>query len=143
VTGTPSQPDDRSDQPDSEEIDRAFAELVADFDVSPDAAQPPEPSEAPTSDDLATDDAGEFELVEDPDEGKPEAPPWPRLSLPALLGWLGIFLAIGVVVVAAVGIPLPVWAGWLAIVAFVGGFGLLLSRLPRRRPPGSGDGACL
>lgn len=83
------------------------------------------------------------DLTDDPDEGKPHAPPWPRLPVPVLIGWLGILLAVVTIVVAAMGVALPRWAAWLAIVAFAGSFGLLLSRLPRHRPPDSSDGAQL
>lgn len=93
---------------------------------------------APSADDP---DAWDLDDDADPDEGTPEPPPWPRLSVPALLGWLGIFLAVATMIVAAVGIPLPYWAGWLAVAAFAGGFGLLISRLPGKRPPDAGDGA--
>lgn len=83
------------------------------------------------------------DLTDDPDEGKPHPPPWPRLPAPVLIGWLGILIPIVTIVVAALGVDLPRWAAWLAIVAFAGSFGLLLSRLPRHRPPDSSDGAQL
>jgi hypothetical protein len=176
------QPDDPSNEPESADIDRAFAELVANFEHTPEPATSDSPEEntgvdpdrtgqnssderssaSPwrwpgsiaagdqpvgwrTSSGPAAGDPDEWDFGEDadPDEGKPETPPWPQLSLPALLGWLGIFLGIATMIIAALGMNLPAWAGWLAIAAFVGGFGLLLSRLPRNRPPGSGDGACL
>lgn len=100
---------------------------------------------SPTGSVPSADDPDAWDLDDDadPDEGKPQPPPWPRLSAPALIGWLGILLAIATMVVAAVGVTLPYWAGWAAVAAFVGGFGLLLSRLPRHRPPDAGDGACL
>lgn len=79
----------------------------------------------------------------DPDEGKPDPPPWPRLPAAVLLGWIGIFGAISIVVIASTGIALPRWAGWVAIAAFAGGFGLLLSRLPQHQPPDSSNGARL
>ena len=41
------------------------------------------------------------------------------------------------VLAVVVGVRLPAWAGWLAIIGFVGGFGILVTRLPRnaRRTP--------
>jgi hypothetical protein len=60
-----------------------------------------------------------------------------------LLGWAGIGAAVVVMLLAAFGVGLPSWTGWLAVASFVAGFGLLISRLPHRRPPGSDDGAVL
>lgn len=68
---------------------------------------------------------------------------WPRPSAPVLLGWTGITAAVVIMLLAAFGLALPSWAGWAAVLAFAIGFGILLSRLPPRRPPGSGDGAVL
>ena len=71
----------------------------------------------------------------------PPPPPLPKPGWPALLGWLGMGYAIVVVLAVVVGVDLPVWAGWAAIIGFVGGFGILVVRLPRHRPPDAGDGA--
>jgi hypothetical protein len=71
----------------------------------------------------------------------PPLEPLPRPDLPSLLGWIGIGFAVLFVLITAVGLRLPVWAGWLAIVGFVGALGVLIARLPRQRPPG--DGAVL
>jgi hypothetical protein len=68
-------------------------------------------------------------------------PPIQRPGIPALLGWIGIGYAIIIVLAATFGVHFPVWAGWIAVGSFVGGFGILMTRLPRERPPGSGDGA--
>ena len=70
-------------------------------------------------------------------------PPIQRPGVPALLGWLGIGYAIIIVLAATFGLRFPAWAGWIAVGSFVGGFGILMTRLPRERPPGSGDGAVL
>ena len=72
-----------------------------------------------------------------------EPPPWPRPSAAVLVGWIGVGFAVLTVIAAALGAPVARWVAWTAIGAFVGGFALLLSRLPRHRPPGSGDGAVL
>ncbi len=70
-------------------------------------------------------------------------PPLGSPALPALLGWLGIGWAALVVLAAAFGARFPSWMGWVAVVGFLGGFAVLVARLPRQRPPGSGDGAVL
>jgi hypothetical protein len=70
-------------------------------------------------------------------------PPIQRPGVPALIGWLGIGYAIIIVLAATFGLRFPAWAGWIAVGSFVGGFGILMTRLPRERPPGSGDGAVL
>lgn len=69
--------------------------------------------------------------------------PLPRPAWPVLVGWIGIGYAVLTVVVGVFGFPLPRWAAWAGVLAFAGGFGLLLSRLPRHRPPDAGDGAVL
>ncbi|MBA8794341.1 hypothetical protein FHX74_001960 [Friedmanniella endophytica] len=83
----------------------------------------------------------EPEPEESYDPGPP--PPWPRPSAAVLVGWIAVVFALLVMIGAALGAPVPRWMGWTAVGAFVGGFALLLSRLPRTRPPGSGDGAVL
>jgi hypothetical protein len=71
----------------------------------------------------------------------PPLEPLPRPDLPSLLGWIGIGIAVLFVLITAVGLRLPAWAGWLAIIGFVGALAVLIARLPRQRPPG--DGAVL
>ena len=85
------------------------------------------------------------EPLEDESEGYvPEPlPPLHPPALPALLGWLGIGWAALVVLAAAFGASIPSWAGWVAVLGFLGGFALLVARLPRDRPPDAGDGAVL
>ncbi|MFP5282605.1 MAG: hypothetical protein ACLGIF_04040, partial [Actinomycetes bacterium] len=70
-------------------------------------------------------------------------PPLPRPAWPVLIGWGGIGFAALVVLTAAFGLPLPAWVGAAAWIGFVGGFLLLVVRLPRHRPPDAGDGAVL
>jgi len=70
-------------------------------------------------------------------------PPLPPPAVPALLGWVGIGWAALVVLGAAFGARFPGWVGWVAVLGFVGGFAILVTRLPRHRPPDAGDGAVL
>lgn len=70
-------------------------------------------------------------------------PPLRRPGVPAMLGWIGIGYAVLVVLVAATGVSLPAWVGWLAVGSFLVGFAILISQLPRHRPPDAGDGAVL
>ena len=69
--------------------------------------------------------------------------PLPRPAWPVLVGWIGIGYAMLTILVGVFGFPLPRWAAWAGVIGFAGGFGLLLSRLPRHRPPDAGDGAVL
>lgn len=70
-------------------------------------------------------------------------PPLPAPAIPALLGWIGIGWAALVVLAAAFGARFPGWVGWVAVLGFLGGFAILVTRLPRHRPPEAGDGAVL
>jgi hypothetical protein len=88
--------------------------------------------------------AAEEAPVEEPEPYVPEAlPPLNPPALPALLGWLGICWAALVVLAAAFGAHIPAWMGWVAVLGFLGGFAVLVTRLPRHRPPDAGDGAVL
>jgi hypothetical protein len=69
-------------------------------------------------------------------------PPLARPRLPILLAWAGIAYAAIVVLLAAFGLRLPSWMGWLALCGFLGGFGVLVFNLPRTRPPDD-DGAVI
>jgi hypothetical protein len=152
---------------DRDAIDRAFAELVAGYHLTADRPDPlsPETPDEPAVASLAPDgdstakwaaDHPLFGLVETPPEAPlvaeepteeryiPEPlPPLQRPAVPALLGWIGIGYAIAIVLAATLGLSFPAWAGWAAVGSFVGGFGILMTRLPRERPPGAGNGAVL
>lgn len=153
---------------DRDAIDRAFAELVAGYHLTADppdpfANEPPtEPVTAPSVPDAAdgpvnwASDHPLFGVAETPagtqsssdepsqDRYVPEPlPPIRRPAVPALLGWIGISYAIVIVLAATFGLRFPSWAGWIAVGSFVGGFGILMTRLPRDRPPDAGDGAVL
>ncbi len=144
-------PDDR------ESVDRAFAAMVAGYHLTAERAEPSSLDGAET-----TPSGRQFEhaWAEDqpafvPTETAAPTPepvetyvpePLPPLSRPgwvALLSWIGIGIAALVVLAAGLGMPLPDWVGWVAVTAFIAGFGVLLSRLPRHRPPDAGDGAVL
>ena len=153
---------------DRDAIDRAFAELVAGYHLTADppdpfANEPPtEPVTAPSMPDVSDGTAnwasdhplfGFAETHADaqrPSEEPPEEryvpeplPPLGRPGVPSLLGWIGIGYAIIIVLAATFGVDFPAWAGWIAVGSFVGGFGILMTRLPRDRPPDAGNGAVL
>jgi hypothetical protein len=158
----------RPSEDDRDAIDRAFAELVAGYYQTADRPDPlatetsDEPTVAPPAVE-ATDSAADwaadhplFGFVERPAEPRVAAeepteeryvpeplPPLRRPAVPALLGWIGIGYAIVIVLAATFGLHFPTWAGWVAVGSFVGGFGILMTRLPRERPPDAGDGAVL
>ena len=182
------------DRPDDREaVDRAFAELVANYHLTADRPDPlppltprpepplrvrldpwSEPSPGPRIDPQRTDPprsgpprsgpqpggapgwaedhplfvgpTGPQPAIPEPDPDEryvPEPqPPMDRPGLPILLAWLGIAYAAVVVLLAAFGVRLPPWTGWLAVGTFMIGFGVLVFHLPRSRPPGD-DGAVL
>jgi hypothetical protein len=80
------------------------------------------------------------EEAAEPYEPEP-LPPLRRPGIPALVGWIGMAYAVVVVLAGTFGVTFPVWAGWLGVCGFIGGFGILMTRLPRDRPPGAGNGA--
>lgn len=146
---------------DREAIDRAFTDLVAGYHLTADRSDPPlaqhgaehrPPVSAPPE--SWTDAAPEHVLPAPPEPMeiappaepeerfiRPPVEPLPRLKATALLGWMGFGYAVVFVLLTAVGIRLPALAGWLAIGGFVSSFAILVSQLPRSRPPG--DGAVL
>lgn len=160
----------RPSEDDKAAIDRAFAEMVAGYHLTayrpelPAATAPEAPSDpAPESDPARLDAQTVFRFVESPaapppaqaPEEAPEEPsadedyepePLPRMGrpgIPALVGWIGMAYAVVVVLAGTFGVTFPTWAGWLAVAGFIGGFGILMSRLPKERPPDAGDGAVL
>ena len=119
----PSQPEDRN-RPPTLTIDWDLYGHYLDESDLPDDEEEPEP------------------IREERYDPGPVAP-LPRPSWPVLVGWIGIGYAVLTVLVGVFGFPLPRWAAWAGVIAFAGGFGLLLSRLPRHRPPDANDGAVL
>ncbi len=147
---------ERSEERSDEAIDRAFADLVAGYHLTADRTEPapaPTPSEHDTESTSWADEHPLFRYEEPDPEPAPEEveerfvppppPPLPKPAWPVLLAWLGMGYAVLMVLAVVVGVRLPGWAGWLAILGFVAGFGILVSRLPRSRPPDAGDGAVL
>ncbi|HEX6757133.1 MAG TPA: hypothetical protein VF086_01790 [Propionibacteriaceae bacterium] len=156
---------------DRDAIERAFAELVAGYHLTadpPDTLTNEPPTEPVTSEPVTSmpeaaggapnwaTDHPLFGLTETPADAQassseppedryvPEPlPPLGRPGVPALLGWIGIGYAIVIVLAATFGLGFPAWTGWIAVGSFVGGFGILMTRLPRDRPPDAGDGAVL
>ncbi len=59
---------------------------------------------------------------------------WTGPDCPILLAWLGIAYAAVVVLLAAFGVRLPPWTGWLAVGTFMIGFGVLVFHLPAIPP---------
>lgn len=155
----------RPSEDDKEAIDRAFAEMVAGYHLTADRPElpaaapefPADPAPEPEPDIGQLDPQPVFRFVESPvappapeaeataDEPyEPEPlPPLRRPGIPALVGWIGMAYAVVVALAGTFGITFPTWAGWLAVAGFIGGFGILMSRLPKHRPPDAGDGAVL
>lgn len=69
--------------------------------------------------------------------------PLPRPAWPVLAAWIAMGYAVLAVLAEAMGLRLPAWAGWAALIGFIGGFALLVTRLPRHRDPDAGNGAVL
>ena len=156
---------------DRESVDRAFAELVAGYHLTADRPDPLSAAERPVQEQPTAapevpaepgptswriergwaEDHPLFaaveatEPVEEPDlRYEPEPlPPLGRPGTPALVGWAGVIFAALVVLAAGFGLDVPTWAGWIAVGAFIGGFTVLLTQLPRHRPPDAGNGAVL
>ena len=147
----------RADDDDRGAIDRAFAEMVAGYHLTADRPDPlPAASaEAPQSADESWADSHPLFAFPPPAvEPRPQPephppyipeplPPMSRPRLPVLLGCIGVGYAVLLVLAATFGLRFPTWAGWLAVGSFLTGFGILMTQLPRHRPPGAGDGAVL
>lgn len=161
----------RPSEDDRDAIDQAFAEMVAGYHLTADRPDPlideqdsaaadstdteadPPPPDAAGSDPTWADEHPLFQFEPEPEPEPapepeerfvpPEPPPIERPAWPVLLAWIGLGYAVIVVFAVVFGLDLPPWAGGLAVLGFVGAIGVLIARLPRRRPPDSGDGATL
>lgn len=127
---------------DEDEAWRAIVENYGErpeVDEMPPAEPDPEPFD-PTYDDLDDPD------LDAPDEAErfvpPEPPPLPRLKLPQHLPWIGVFGSPALLVLALfTGLELPVWLGYLMVMAFVGGFVYLVLTMRRGGRDPWDDGA--
>jgi hypothetical protein len=149
----------REREDDREAVDRAFAELVAGYHLTADRPDPQPTAPAEAAQGTEADEgwadqhplfrlqpASPAEPIEppaDPPYVSEPLPPMSRPGVPALLGWIGIGYAVLLVLAATFGLRFPLWAGWLAVGSFLAGFGILVTQLPRHRPPDAGDGAVL
>lgn len=157
----------RPSEDDRAAVDRAFTEMMASYHLTSDRPDPLAAAEdavahtdadrtsSPTVDTSWADahplfvypDSDPEPIPEEPPAEErfvpPEPPPLPKPAWPVLIAWLGLGYSILIMLAAVVGVGPPPWAGWLALVGFVGGIGLLFARLPRHRPPDAGDGAVL
>ncbi|MGI3781393.1 MAG: hypothetical protein ACRYG2_11520 [Janthinobacterium lividum] len=154
---------------DRDSVDRAFAELVAGYHLTAERPADPRPAleltgELNTTEEREGPDTTEVVVLPTrpvlpkpvPWRTGPVAPPLPderyvpdplpplgRPGAPALVGWTGVLFAAVVVLAAGFGVDLPTWLGWLAVSSFFVGSVVLLTQLPRHRPPDAGDGAVL
>lgn len=139
-----------------EDFDRDFRAMVSGLEM--DDADPPEPAPTPTEPpDLRAassppaDEPDMFNLSaaleeagpEEPDPAEYTPPPLPPMRRPrgwAALGWVLAAYVATVLVLTIVGVRLPGWAGWLAVVAFVAAILIGWRMLPKHRDPDD-DGA--
>ena len=139
---------------DREAIDRAFADLVAGYHLTADRPDPPEPRlplrragrERGAGRVSWADQHPLFRFTEPPPPAEPAAEPEPEdayvpeplppLSRPGVAG--AARLGSGSATrccwcwPSPSALRLPAWAGWLAVVSFLAGFGILVTRLPRQ-----------
>jgi hypothetical protein len=158
---------------DRDSIDRAFAELVAGYHLTAERSVEPRAleltpehgaNEDPRVDATESSDPVVLPVLPvRPELSEPTAwrpgpvnapppderyvpdplPPLSRPGAPALVGWTGVLFAAVVVLAAGFGLDLPAWLGWIAVSCFIVGAVVLLTQLPRHRPPEAGDGAVL
>ncbi len=154
---------------DRDSVDRAFAELVAGYHLTAEPPTEPRLALELTGETTATEEREGPETAEPavlpprlelpppivwraspatpplPDERyvPDPLPPLGRPGAPAMVGWTGVLFAAVVVLAAGFGVDLPAWLGWVAVTCFFVGSVVLLTQLPRHRPPDAGDGAVL
>lgn len=132
-------------QRDEDRDDAAWRAIVDNYgdraEIGPEHTAAPEQPELEQSWD---DDYDEPAPVDDPDDSyvPPPAPPIPRPPNDRLVAWIGIFGTPALVVVLiALQVTIPGWAGLLLAAAFVGGFLYLVMRSPRSPRDPWDDGA--
>ena len=138
-----------ADRPD-EDVDAAFARIIAGWDDTPSLPDPPSPVLPPREPAVPVlpgpPDLGPRDHVPpaEPEEGyvPPDPPPLPRIDVPGGLAWAAVIL--GPLFLLFAGLfwrtASPLWLG-LAVLSFIGGFGALVMRLPAHRDGDSDDGA--
>ncbi len=129
--------------------DATWREIVANYGervLGPDdearvTEQQTEPEPRPTEPDH------HHELVESGVDERfvpPPPPPLPRVPKDRLAAWLGVFVSPVLLLLATVlRIPVPTVVAWLLVGAFLGGFGYLVSQMPRGPRDPFDDGAVL
>ncbi len=123
--------------------DAAWREIVANYGdrpvvdpETPPAAQPEQPEYTPSSPPTTT--RLEERFV------PPPPPPLPRLPFDRLLAWSGVFVSPLILLVATIfQVHLPTIVAWLLVGGFLGGFGYLVSQMPRGPRDPFDDGARL
>jgi hypothetical protein len=145
------EPPDRDpveDGPTDDEVDRRFAELMADLELEPPAAEVPDPDgDAPSQPaDAVGPGPRDYAVAEEPDEEfePPEPEPLGTADPVQLLGWSGAVggpIAIILVVVLWPSAPPLVWLTTIAVTLV--GWALVIWRLPRSRKDPDDDGAVL
>jgi hypothetical protein len=130
--------------------DTAWREIVANYGER--VLQPEEPASVTEGSDPPEPQAEEperhHELAESPDLEErfvpPPPPPLPRLPKDRLAAWLGVLVSPVLLLITAVfRVPLPSFAAWLLVGAFLGGFGYLVAQMPRGPRDPFDDGAVL
>ena len=133
-----------AERPD-EDVDAAFARIIAGWDDTPSLPSAPTATAAPSVPPLpGPPDLGPRDYAPPPEteEGyvPPEPPPLPRIDVPGALAWAAVLL--GPLFLLFAGLfwrtASPLLLG-LAVLAFIGGFGALVMRLPSHRDADSGD----
>lgn len=157
---SPDRPSDR-DRPD-EDVDAAFARIIAGWDDVPSLPDPeppaaPEPADppavrprlsgtspAPQPPPLPGPRDHELPIEPEQEEGyvPPEPPPLPRGDIATMLPWVAVVAGLLFLVFAGIfwRTASPLWLG-VAVLAFVGGFVALVMRLPTHHDDADDDGA--
>lgn len=128
----------REREPEAElDEDAAWTQIVAGYDLP--AVEPLRPTEPlrpaeplPSPDSRRPSASGAPHGADDPADHfvPPPPPPLPRPDPLTRLGWSGLLGAPLLLLLAAlIGLPVDGWIGLLLVLAFVGGFGLLLARM--------------
>lgn len=141
-----------------EDFDRDFTAMVSGLemdDLGPQQVesieQPPDPPdlrELPTADPPAAgfnlEQALSQASPDEPDRSDYVPPPLPPMRPPrglAIVAWALFGYSLAALILVILGVRLPSWAGWAAVVAFVAALVLGWRLLPKHRDPGDGDGA--